>query len=348
MSARLGLPSVLPLVLMAACGTAEPISSGPPTTVPATTPNTSTAPQVTSTTTIDTTTLSTLPTTTALRVDTGPTLADGRPATFLAVTTDYEAVEVATDTGRIVRVIGQAASRQELEDAECAACANAIDGVWRTTGGASVFVSTCCEPAGGSITMLVGDETFGPETGPNLGGWFIVPSPSTDWVINVGYQTYVADSTGRPVLTLFDNDGGGVPAIGWSNDSRTIFWVDIPWFNADDPGNATHTALDLVTSEATTFQLTWLKRGTLLQGLSGQASGNLVSFLVDDDHSTTGVVIDPAGALVTTFPVEDGAVLGGYDPSGRFLIYVDGNGVVRWLGLGQSGALGEGFLTAGW
>ena len=54
------------------------------------------------------------------------------------------------------------------------------------------------------------------------------------------------------------------------------------------------------------------------------------------------------GELVATFPVETGSLWGGYDPSGRMLIYTDGEDVVRWQGLGQSGVLAEGYIHASW
>jgi hypothetical protein len=52
--------------------------------------------------------------------------------------------------------------------------------------------------------------------------------------------------------------------------------------------------------------------------------------------------------LLTSFPVETNSLWGGYDQTGRFLIYVDGDGVVRWQGLGTAGALADGFIFASW
>lgn len=282
------------------------------------------------------------------RVTTPPTLADGRPSTFLAVTDDYAAVEVDTLTGDIVRFLGQVSTAEELANAECGACANGVDGVWRTADGETFYISECCEPAGGAITVLTGDEVMSPDQGSDLGAWSIVPSPSTDLILMVGYQTAVADREGRLVAPLFDNDGGGVAAIGWSNQADRVFWIEFPWYHGDGIGSATLTSYELSTGKRTVFKMPWLEEDSYLIGLGGQASGNLVSFQVEADHSTRGVVIDPTGTLVTTFAVEDGSTLGGYDPSGRFLIYVDGAGVVRWQGLGGSGELGRGFKMASW
>ena len=92
--------------------------------------------------------------------------------------------------------------------------------------------------------------------------------------------------------------------------------------------------------------------GQWLGGLATQASGNLVSFLhtgtVDRDTATEGVVFNPSGELLGTFPVEIGSIFGSYDVSGKFLIYVDEDGAVRWQGRGQSGVLANGFVHATW
>ena len=43
-----------------------------------------------------------------------PTLDDGRPATFVAVTTDYAAVEVDTVSGDVVNSIAQVSTREAV------------------------------------------------------------------------------------------------------------------------------------------------------------------------------------------------------------------------------------------
>jgi hypothetical protein len=96
--------------------------------------------------------------------------------------------------------------------------------------------------------------------------------------------------------------------------------------------------------------------GQWLDGIGTQEGGNYVGFLNTEEadaeapsiKSTEGVVFTESGELVATFPVEVGSSWGGYDPAGRVLIYTDGDGVVRWQGLGQSGALAEGFIHASW
>ena len=62
---------------------------------------------------------------------------------------------------------------------------------------------------------------------------------------------------------------------------------------------------------------------------------NLVGFLNTTDGGaepqvieTEGVVFTPDGQLVATFAVETGSLWGGYEPSGRMLIYTDGDSVV--------------------
>lgn len=336
------------LVILSGCSSAAVIPTGAPTTAPTITTSTTTT--STETTVGTTTTIVSTTTTLAAPVTSPtPTLADGRPTTFLAVTVDYAAVEVDTLTGEVVRFLGQAGNARDLADAECAACVNVIDRVWRTNGGEHVYISECCEPAAGSITILTGDvAVVTSESQANFFAWSVVPSPTQDLIIAVGYDTAVSDPIGRPLINLFQNDGNGVPGIGWSNDGDTVYWLDIPWQHTPTPGVATFTGFELATGSTETFEVDWLAQDSVLEGLAGQASGSLVSFRTGADGSTEGVVISPTGDLVATFGVEDGSRLGGYDPTGRFLIYVDGAGVARWQGLGKSGVLGHGYLMASW
>lgn len=336
----------LALGLLTACAIPVTGNTAPPLPAPASTPIIST----TDATAVPHTTVATTVTTTLAAPITSPTptLADGRPTTFLAVTVDYVAVEVDTLTGEIVRVFGQVANAEEVANAECAACVNVIDAVWRTNGGERVYISECCEPAAGSITVLTGDQVVTSGSQAHFFAWSVVPSPVENLIIAVGYDTTISDADGKPLVELFQNDGGGVPGMAWANDGGTVYWLDIPWQHTPTPGVATLTGFEVADGSTETFPLDWLEPDTVLEGLAGQASGNLVGFRTEADGSTEGVVISPTGDLVGTFGVENGSFLGGYDPSGRFLIYVDGNGVARWQGLGKSGTLGDGFLMASW
>lgn len=283
------------------------------------------------------------------------TLEDGRPSTFVAVTSDLLAVEIATDTGEIVRVIGQGITNEEYINSECTVCIGVIDGVWRSADRSLVYVSACCEPASGQIAVLRSGEVYTMGTEATINAWWVVPSATTDSLIAVGYQTYVGDAAGTPQVQLFETDGSDPAGIGWGIDGESVFWLSVPpWpeeslYESDElPEIAQLVAHDLATGVTTTLDLPWLPEGSTLRGLSAQASGNLVSFLINDDRSVEGVVMDQTGALLSTFPLEPGSRMGGYDPSGRFLIYVSSGGTLRWMGAGKSGVLGEGFNAASW
>jgi hypothetical protein len=98
--------------------------------------------------------------------------------------------------------------------------------------------------------------------------------------------------------------------------------------------------------------LPWIGVHQYLDGIGTQASGNLVGFLHTYGDSgitaTEGVVFSTVGEVLANFPVETGSFWGGYDPAGKFLIYVDGDNTVRWQGAGQTGSLGNGFIFASW
>lgn len=280
-------------------------------------------------------------------------LDDGRPATFLAVTDDYEAVEVNTETGEIVRSFGQRADAAALATWD-EISPNVVDGIWRSVSGDVVLISECCEPAGGRITFLSGDQALDSDyNNPASQGWWVVPAAHSDQVIITGYFTEVVDASDGAMTpdatTLFENDGSGVGAIGWSLDGTSIYWLDegsaqlTTWAVAGDS-----------ISVAETVAVDWIGSDQHVFGLGAQASGNLVSFLTDFDSdgapgATEGVVYSPeTGEVLARFPVPDGSVFGGYEPSGRFLIYTTRGGTVMYQGVGKVGTLGEGFLFASW
>jgi hypothetical protein len=295
---------------------------------------------------------STAPTTTSTIALT-PTLGDGRPATFMAVSADYEAVEVDTATGAVVHRFGRRADAAALASGDEIA-PNVVDGIWRSASGEAVLISECCEPAGGRITFLSPDGTLDPEyTELPWHGWWVVPSANSDRVIITGYFTQIVNAAegpgGADAVTLFENDGSGVHAIGWSSDGSSIHWYD------DSSGElVTWTRSDGVFEITSSVPIDWVGPDQDLSGLDAQASGNIVSFLTrrasnGEPIETDGVVYSPlTGELLAEFEVPAGSSFGGYDPSGRFLIYTTPVGAVMYQGLGRVGLLGEGYLFASW
>ena len=127
-------------------------------------------------------TSTTIETTTTVQIGIAPIeidrLDNGLPATFVAVTEDWEAVEIDTATGEVIRSIGQL--DQPSETGEEPGFFNAIQNIWRSADGAWYAISTCCEPAAGAIYFIPQDGILSSD---NLDeailtpGWTTVPSP---------------------------------------------------------------------------------------------------------------------------------------------------------------------------
>jgi hypothetical protein len=274
------------------------------------------------------------------------TLDDGRPATFVAVTSDYEAVEVDTATGQVIRSLGQISTAEDVATAECAACINAIDAVWRTSDGSHHIISECCEPAAGRIHVLTADDLPllpGTTTSETHAFWWAVPSPRSGLVAFLGYSLLVTEPGATPVHNGDLLDGWAVSNPTWSPDGSTVRWLQ-----SSDDGAIVLRSLDL-TSQTTTEVAVPALHGSDLADLTTRVSGELVALHRSlDGGGTTALVLTVDGAVVDEFDLEDGARLGGHDPSGSFLLYVTDDGAVRWRGENDSGVLAEGYLFASW
>ncbi|MCP4305322.1 MAG: hypothetical protein GY788_10685 [bacterium] len=351
---RLGIGLILALAF-AGCGgdsgstttgaadtTVATTTAAPATTteaVPESTTTTEPAPPSTTTTTVDSAT---------------PTISDGRPETFLAITDSYVAVEVDTATGEIVHSFGQTGTAEQMAAAEEIA-PNVLVGIWRVRDGSMVGLSDCCEPAAGRIFYVEAGGELGsdPYAGPGIAGWTLSPSPVDNQFANLGYSMLVSDpnvSADFGPGQWIDEPDLGFPlgSAAWSRDGSELFWTT-------NQGDATGLAtLDLAEGAPVPVAvLPWVGDTQYIDGIGSQASGNLVGFLHTQggEFSTIeseGVVFTTSGQLLANFDAEVGSTWGGYDESGRFLIYTDSDGTVRWQGLGETGALGSGFFFASW
>jgi len=334
---------------------ADDTSTIAPTTTQSASSSTSLAPPSTSSTTVTTSTVPVAdPLPEPLEI---PRLDNGLPATFIAVTEGWEAVEVDTATGTILRSIGVMERPGEAGDEGVVFAA--IDRAWRTTDGRWHIVSECCEPAAGMIHYLDPETTLTRENHDETlssDGWSVSSSPYDGRIARSGYTLWVGEVGEDSELSIWYEELGssfidGVTA--WARDGAGISWT-----SADGAGKAMLWRLDLDAPDlgAIGFELPWVTENQWLDGIGTQASGNYVAFLntVDDGPesssvaATEGVVFSPTGELMATFPVETGSLWGGYDPSGRVLIYTDGDNVARWQGRGNSGILGEGYVHASW
>ena len=177
--ARIRLLIPLLMVLAACGGVAETSTTAPAATTapPATTSTTSST-----TTSVATTTETPPASTTTTTQNPSATLPDGRPATFLAITDDYSAVEIDTATGETLHVFGQTGSAAEMAAAE-EMPPNVLVGAWRTTDRLRIGLSDCCEPAAGRLFYLDADQELGDDpystTGPWNTGWTVSPAPTS-------------------------------------------------------------------------------------------------------------------------------------------------------------------------
>jgi len=274
----------------------------------------------------------------------------------VAVTDDYRAVEVDTATGEIVHVFGQTGTAAEMDAAE-EMPPNVLVGVWRVRDGAVVGLSDCCEPAAGRMFFVEVGETLGddPYSSSNQWntGWTLAPSPTDNRFASLGYELSVRDPGGpsRSDLSVWiDEPDLGFPSgvAAWTRDGSMLYWTT-------QIGEVTALAtIDLADGEPGHVSiLSWVELHQYLDGIGTQASGNLVGFLhtTNSEFETVesrGVVFSESGELLATFKVETNSLWGGYDRSGRFLIYVDGENNVKWQGLGMSGPLADGYIFASW
>jgi hypothetical protein len=285
-----------------------------------------------------------------------PRLDNGLPATFVGVTEGWEAVEVDTATGNIVRSLGRLERPGQSDDE--AGLSLAIQQVWRSSDHRSFVVNQCCEPAAGELYAVDGVTRL---TADNRSdhffafGWTAAPSPFDDRVAISGLVMAVGPVEG-PLQDLSPVDQSRQPSgvIGWDRDARGVTWVSNRW--TPEGGVDLFRARLSDEDEAVVLELSWVEPNQWIDGIGSQESGNYVGFLntqsSDPENpsvmSTEGVVFAATGELIATFPVETGSYWGGYDPSGKVLIYTDADNVVRWQGLGQSGVLAEGFIHASW
>lgn len=273
-------------------------------------------------------------------------LPDGAPATWVGVTIDYEAVEIDTATGELIRSLGQVSTAEDVEGAECSACVNAIDAVWRTFDGSHTIISECCEPAGGQIHVLEDSELpllFDSEDAP-VSFWTASPAPDAPLIAFLGYGVAVAEAD-DPLTPVASAELAHFPVSNavWVPGEVVVRWLE------DASGTLQLRTFDVATGTSTAVEVPGVEAQGIV-GLAIRLSGDMVAMHSesDADGATIAVVLNPDGEIVDEFEVEAGARPGGYDSSGTLLIYTDGDGVVRWLSEDGTGVLGEGYYAASW
>ncbi len=331
-------------------------------TIPVTSPSTSeppattVAPTTTSTTNTTSTTTVPLPPAT-FEPGAGGAEPQGLPPFFVAVRDDSAVVEINTVTGRTTRVL---IPPPEPDPPNAEIEGNRIGSVWWHRESGRMVVEEGPEPAGGNIWHMpigadyaeVRDSSFDSVEGFRFGGgWQAAPSPNGDYVLHTGYfvsilATGVQDQMG---IDIAANDGSFSFTPVWLRDRVGIAFTTDP-VNGVGPYGLDVVELDArgQVSERRTFEI-----DRPAAGMAVRADGSLVVLLDDGDPLMWGgseaLVIDPdTGETIAEFALEDGSHSLTYDPTGTYLLYVDGEGTARWQGRGQSGVLAEGLLHADW
>ncbi len=358
-------------LMLAACGGSDDpdAQSASTTTVAQVTTSTTTATSApsTSTTTRPSTTTTTATTTTTERRSTstsakienpgpmipaeGPTLDDGRPATFLAVTAESTtAVEVDTVTGSIVREIGSTGN----EGSGSALEGNVVVDAWWDPASGHTIISTCCEPAAGDLTFLEAGEGYRyPTAGDSSGfGWDASVSPDGSFYLLTGYYVRVQDAADPSeyvdLLEAFDGTGRH-PA--WLRDRRGVA-VAHPW---DFEGGTELGWVEVIELDEANRVISSIRHEVPegVADLEVRADGRLVVLLgTGQGYAAEGnrvVVMDPdTGDRLTEFDLGAESYGLSYDNTGTYLLYVTTAGEIRWQGAGRSGELADGFISADW
>lgn len=278
-----------------------------------------------------------------------PATDDGRPAAWLRVGLDGTLALVDTASGQVVEEIGRAAEPNSTPDPETDLAPAFVDRAWRVPGTEQVFVSWCCEPAGGNVTVVDDENPFEEGTSA-LGGYAAVPSPDGQLVAS-------ASNVGLRVVPISDRSAGvdvsaipdyGSASVAWLRDRRGLVWTPGP-----DPEVVEYLELDDSDEVVRRWQITPDLAGI---SVAAAADGSLYLAGCTEDPGPDGeceasalLELDPAdGSVVATHEIEPGSVLGGYDPTGEWLVYTDQAGTARWRSRDASGVLGEGVLFATW
>lgn len=348
--------AVLALFLMAsACATEDQTQDPVVETIPTTssTPTPSSTPAETATTVTEVSP----PLNIAFEPGIDGAPPEGLPESFIGVTTEWSVVEIDTISGKVVRTLAEAPvfPDEEPEGPEY----NRISQAWWHRESQRLVIEEGPEPAAGNIFHFpagrpyedIRNQCSEDLDGVSCGyGWQAALSPNGDFVFHTGYFASITEN------------GQMAPSIEVAPteaNERGSFFYD-PVFLMDRPGVAfveeweQGRQLQIVelsglgqVVERVTHELEFD-----IASIAVRADGKLVLLEAKERFGFKGdraEVIDPdTGETLAEFSLEPGSNSLGYDPTGTYLLYIDGDGTARWQGRGESGVLAEGLIHADW
>ncbi len=269
----------------------------------------------------------------------------------------FDLVEVSSADGQVVRRLGgwgPEAAQAELPQVLSTVEADPTGPLW---------IDDCCEPAFGTVYRVGPDETFSlPDETGQVESWTgLSPQVSPDGTrvaLAVGDAIFVADAaTGTgvagadAVVDLLVEDLG----LPFRPFARPVAWIraDVVLVLVPLDDAEVLRAVRIGDGEVDLVGPTH-RFGQRVVAADVRTDGHLVVGLADPEAdpasaAVAGRVIDPdTGAVVAAFDLPPGTVDLDYDPTGTFLITVDVDGRVTWLGRGRSGVSGQGFLSVSW
>ena len=351
------------MLILAGCATEDQRLSPVVETIPITTAVPTTAVRATTPATTEaavTTTVASVPATFIPGID-GPE-PEGLPPFLVAVREDHAVIEINTISGRTTRVL---VPPPEPDPPNAEIEGNTIGSVWwhRDTG--RMVIEEGPEPAAGNIWhQPIGADFVDARDGlsnnaPGFrsgAGWQAELSPNGDYTLHTGYAAFIL-RTGEPDDAGIDvsppiDDGGFSFTPAWLRDRIGVAYTFGRW---EDDGETYELHIVELDERAVVVERRMFELRRRVTGLAVRADGALVVLFDEieqqrdrDGGSSAGVLDPDTGETIAEFTLEPGSHSMGYDQTGTYLLYVDGEGRARWRGRGQSGIIAENLLHADW
>ena len=284
------------------------------------------------------------------------------PESFWAITDeDHRLVRVETATGEIVAELGGWGQALDTDGGEPVQVLTTVE----SAPGGSAWLDDCCEPAIGSSYRVAEGQVFDPINrsedlvrvdgyGPQVSrngelvavtvggrGTGVLRASDLSSVITVdAMSTLLAEATGA------DPEFVDSLALAWLSDDVVVIQV----FLAD------HDAIRFVDVSGPEPAVVGAELDVDAAVIAADVrnDGHLVVATVERDDDSpeapvAGRVIDPdSGEQIAVFNLPDGTFDMDYDPTATYLITVADDGAARWIGRGETGAVGQGFVAASW